>query len=270
MLNIFKLERRYTVFSPKTYKKLQDLISSMTTYTMDALEKRKLTDYYYDDKEGLLLKNELLLRKRVYSDKAEIKIKRRYFQEEYQYTDNLRSHEREKEIDKHSYLSDHFFFLNNALNSMFSNNLQFDPDKLFAEVRVVMTIEAKQETRKIFGYGGLKIEFRHEDLKVFNKITNRKNKTETIQFKLLSSDETLPLFDDFIKKIEKHCKEIFYTRDSKHEIAYKITRPPLTKEEQVKRAQDLEELKRKIQEEEAIIIKKDIFGDKSTKKGDKK
>lgn len=247
MLNIFKQERRYTVFDKNTYVRLLKIIGTMTTYTLDAPTRRKIVDYYYDNENRLLDQNELLLRRRVFSSDAQLKIKRKYFNPDYFYTDNLRSHEREKDIDINDPLSKHYFFLNNALNSMFSNNLQFDPDKLFEQVRVNLTIKIDQENRKLFGYGGLKIEIRQEKLNIFNKLTNRKAKTELLQFKLLSSEDTLPLFEDFITRVERHCKEIFYTKDSKHEIAIKNTRPLPTKEEIKKHKEEM--LRRKAFEE---------------------
>jgi len=239
MLNIFKQERRYTVFDEKTFARLLKTIKTMTTYTLDDPVKRKLTDYYYDNENHLLEENELLLRRRVFGSKAELKIKRRYFNPQYYYTDNLRSHEREKEIAAGDALSKHYFFLNNALNSMFSNNLKFDPDKLFEKVFVNLIIKIKQENRKLFGYGGLKVEVRHEKLNIINRTTKIKSYREIIQFKLLSSDETYPLFEDFITRVEKHCKEIFYTKDSKHEIAVKCTRPLPTKEERKKMREEM-------------------------------
>ncbi len=247
MLNIFKQERRYTVFDKNTYVRLLKIIGTMTTYTLDAPTRRKIVDYYYDNENRLLDQNELLLRRRVFSSDAQLKIKRKYFNPDYFYTDNLRSHEREKDIGINDPLSKHYFFLNNALNSMFSNNLQFDPDKLFEQVRVNLTIKIDQENRKLFSYGGLKIEIRQEKLNIFNKLTNRKAKTELLQFKLLSSEDTLPLFEDFITRVERHCKEIFYTKDSKHEIAIKNTRPLPTKEEIKKHKEEM--LRRKAFEE---------------------
>lgn len=255
MLNIFKLDRRYAVFDEKTYGRLIKLLQTMTTYTMDSPETTKVVDYYYDSPAGILEQNELLLRKRVTGRTAELKIKRRYFSEEYMYSDNLREHEREKEIAPRDPLSKHYFFLNNALNSMFSNNLQFDPDKLFEQMRVIMILNVKQESRKLYGYGGLKVEVRHEEIKIENRKTGRKNKTELIQFRLLSNEETLPIFEDFISRVEKHCKEIFYTRDSKFEIAFRMTKPLPSKEEQRKRNEELLKLKRQQEANENVKTK---------------
>ena len=254
MLNIFKLERRYTVFDEKTYQRLLKTIKTMTTYTLDETTKKTIVDYYFDSPNNLLEENGLLLRKRVAGPKAELKIKRRYFNPQYFYTDNLRSHEREKEIAAKDPLSKHFFFLNNALNSMFSSNLQFDPDKLFEHTSVNLIIKVKQETSKLFGYGGLKVEVKDEKLNITNKTTKRKNKSEIIQFRLLSPEDTLPLFEDFITRVEKHCKEIFYTKDSKHEIAIKCTKPLPSKEERKKMKEEL--LKQKALEESGEITGK--------------
>ena len=79
MLNIFKQERRYNVFDEKTFSRLLKTIKTMTTYNLDAPEKRTMVDYYYDNANNLLEENELLLRRRVCGPKAELKIKRRYF-----------------------------------------------------------------------------------------------------------------------------------------------------------------------------------------------
>ena len=252
MLNIFKLERRYTVFDKKTFSRFLKTIKTMTTYTLDDPVRKKLVDYYYDNDAKLLEENVLLLRKRVFGQTAELKIKRRYFDPQYFYTDNLRSHEREKEIPAKDPLSKHFFFLNNALNSMFSNALKFDPDKLFEQTKVNLIIKIDQETRKLFGYGGLKIEISHEKLNIVNKLTKRKAYTEIIQLKLLSGEDTLPLFEDFITRIERHCKEIFYTKDSKHEIAIKNTKPLPTREERKKHKEEM--LRKKAMENAGEII----------------
>lgn len=239
MLNIFKREKRYGVFDSKTYSKLLSLLKTMTTYTMDESERLTLTDYYYDSPTFLLEQNELLLRRRVVGKKAQLKIKRRYFNPSTVYSDNLRSHEREKMIGVHDSLSKHYFFLNNALNSMFSNNLQFDPDKLFEQMKVFMVITMKRETRKLYGYGGLKVEVLHDFLNFENRNTKRKNQTELIQFNLLSSDDTLPLFDDFITRVEKHCKELFYSKDSRFEVAVRMTKSLPSKEEMKKKNDEL-------------------------------
>ena len=247
MLNIFKMDRRYAVFDEKTYGRFIKLLQTMTTYTMDSPETSKIVDYYYDSPTDILWQNELLLRKRVMGNKAELKIKRLHFSEKYMYSDSLREHEREKGIGARDPLSKHYFFLNNALNSMFSNNLQFDPDKLFEQMKVIMVLNIKQESRKLFGYGGLKVEVRHEYIKIENKKTGRKNKTEQIQIRLLSSEETLPIFEDFISRVEKYCKEIFLTRDSKFDIAFRMTKPLPSKEEQKKRNEQL--MQQKLQQE---------------------
>ncbi len=256
MLDIFEIERRYTVFDKKTFSRLITLLKTMTTYTMDKPYKRKVVDYYFDNEEMLLEKNELLLRKRVLKNKAQLKIKRFHYDPSYYYRDSLRANEREKDIGVFDSLARHYFFLNNALNSMFTHNLQFDPDKLFDQMRVIMVIKSKQEIRKLFGYGGLKVEITNEKLSLENKITNRKNNFEIVQFKLVSPEDTLPVFKDFITRIERHCKEIFYTRDSKYEIAYRMTRPLPTKEEAKKRQEEL--LRQKmLQESEEAMAKKE-------------
>lgn len=256
-MDIFKMERRYYVFDDKTFLRVLKLLKTMTTYTIDEPEKIKLVDYYYDNKENMLEKNELLLRRRIFGKKAELKIKRRYFHPEFYYSDSLRSSERETEINATEALSKHFFFLNNALNSMFTNSLQFDTDKMFEKMHATIIININQDKRFLFGYGGLKVEISQYKMKVENLMTSRKNKTEMVQLRLVSPENTLPLFEDLITRIERHCKELFYTQDSKYEAAYKITRPLLTKEEKMKLKQEILKKKELLEAGEMFMQERD-------------
>lgn len=231
MLDILKSQRRYYVFDKNTFKHLLKVCDSLTTYTLEKPVKKKTTDIFYDSSKNILEENGLLLRKRVSGNKSTLKLKRRIESKQFFYSDALRKHEREKEIPTHDPLSKHFFFLNNALNSMYSNSLQFDPDKLFEQMRVILTIDINEKCYKVFGGGGLKAEIHNQKLKFNNFRTKRKNSSELVQIRLLSGENTLPYFEDFYKRIEKHCKEIFFTTDSRYEIAERLTKPLPTKEE---------------------------------------
>ncbi len=252
-MDILKLERRYNVFDEKTFSRLLKLLKTMTTYSLDEPEKIKLVDYYYDNKENLLEKSELLLRRRVFGKKAQLKIMRRYFRPEFFYSDALRSSERELEIGAGDPLSRHYFFLNNALNSMFTNILQFDTDKMFEKMHATIIINIEQNKRVLFGYGGLKAELSQYKMKVENLITNRKNTTEIVEFKLISPENTMPLFEDLITRVERHCKELFYTKDSKYECASNITKPLMTKEEKLKLKDEITKQKELLQATEGYF-----------------
>ncbi len=231
MLDVLQTQRRYYVFDKNTFKHFLKLCDSLPSYKLEKPTKRKSTDIFYDNAKNILEETGLLLRKRVYGAKSKLKIKRRVDQKQYFYSDVLRSHEREKEIATRDPLSKHYFFLNNALNSMFTNTLQFDPDKLFDQMQVTLTIDIKETCYKMFGGGGLKAEIRDQKLKFVNYRTKRKSSCDLIQIVMLSDDNTLPYFEDFWKLVEKRCKEIFYTTDSRYEIGERMTKPLPTKEE---------------------------------------
>lgn len=251
MLDVLKIERRYTVFDGKTFSNFIREVSRLTTYTLDRPELCTITDVYMDNDKKLLEQNELLLRKRIIGNKAILRIKRLRPNPQFLYSDHLRAHEREMEINPKDKLSKHFFFLNNALNSMFTNTLKFDPDKLFEQMQVTLVMKMKQIRYLLFGYGGLKVEIINQKIQVQNNVTRRKNNTELIQIKMLSPDNTYPLFEDFVTRIEKHCKEIFYTQDSRYAIGQNVTKPLPTKEE--RKRMKLEALKRKAAEENGDI-----------------
>jgi len=199
---------------------------------------------FYDNDTKILEENFLILRKRIIGTKATLKLKRSEVARDNMYMDKLRENEREKEILAKDPLSKHFFFLNNALNSMYATALKFDPDKLFEKMKVILTIDIKRESYKVFGPGGFKAEISCENFKVKNFQTQRKNTTEFIQIKLLSGENTLTYYQDFIARAEKHCKEIFPTTDSRYTMARRVTKPLPTKEE-------LEKLKQEKKKKEA-------------------
>ena len=236
--------KKYTTFDDRSYEKLLTTIRRMTAYSLDAPSTEKKLDIFFDSPDGLLYKYNLLLRKRIVGSKAKLNIMRVHDEEQYAYMDHLRSSQREQEIGVTDPLSKHFFFLNNALNSMFTSALQFDPDKLFEQMQVIMTIDIAEEKRIILGFGGLKLELKYEMLKFQNKITNRKNAINIVKFTMLSPEETLPYFEDFVAKVERKFKEIFANKENKFELATRMTKPLPSKEETKKRLQELEKQKR--------------------------
>jgi len=244
MLNKNNHLKTYTTFDEKSYEKLLAVIRNMKAYSLDYSQSAKMTDYFYDNAGQLLTNSGIVLRRRVMGKKAYLNIMRLHYDEQFFYMDHLRSHERELEIASSDPLSKHYFFLNNALNSMFTNALQFDTDKLFEQMNVILTMEVAREVRTILGFGGLKVELRCDKTKFLNKLTNRKNAIDIVRFRLLSGEETLPFYEDFIKKVEKYCKEIFRTQENRLEIALRMTKPLPTKEERVARKVELEKLKR--------------------------
>ena len=231
-MHILKIERRYFVFDKHTINHLLDKIKNLGTYRLDTKPTKKtVLDLYFDSPNKLLEDNGLILRKRILGAKSILKLKRRFEMPEFFYYDGIRQHEREKEINTSDPLSKHLFFLNNALNSMFSSGLKIDTDNIFKSLEVILTIKHKHKIYKVFGYGGLKIEVRHQKMYIKNFQTKRKNKTEIIEIKMVSAENTHQLFEDFIKRIEKHCKEIVYTKDSRLEMALRLTKPLPTRAE---------------------------------------
>ena len=243
MLTVYQKIRRFTTLNNKTFEKLFKLLRTMTTYSIDEPQRERLTEYFYDDDTHALEKNGLLLRKRVGGKTAKLAMMRKVPDEKFLYLDSLREKDRQCDIKPSDPLSNYYTFLNTALNSMFASDVQFDTDKLFEKMKVNIVLRYEREDRTMFGYGGLKFVMRYDKIAMDNLITKRKNKTEIVEFLLLSKEETLPLFDDFITRVTKHCKEIFYTKDTVHEIVSRMTKPMPTK-------QELEKLKRELKKKQ--------------------
>ena len=139
MLDVLDLQKRYYVFNSSTIKNFIKMCDGFTAYTLEKPSKSNSTDIFYDNSKRLLEENGLLLRKRILGSKSIIKLKRRFSEPQHFYSDALRKHEREKEVLTKEPLSKHFFFLNNALNSMYSTPLNFDPDKLFEQINETLS-----------------------------------------------------------------------------------------------------------------------------------
>ncbi len=231
MLDVLKTQRRYFVFDENTFKHFLEKVNSLARYNVEYSHKDVVLDLYFDSEKKLLEENGLILRKRIVGNKSVLKLKRRFLSAQFMYSDNIRKHEREREVPTTDPLSKHFYFLSNALNSMFSTPLKIDTDNLFKDMKITVEIKDKQTTYKVFGYGGFKAEIAHQVISIKNNVTNRKNKTEIIEVEMKSADSTLQLFEDFVTRIEKHCKEIFRTTDSKYEIALRLTKPLPSKAE---------------------------------------
>ncbi len=231
MLDVFQTEKRYYVFDNKTFVRFLEKCRKLGRYTIGKPKKSTILDFYFDSKNRLLDQNNLVLRKRVLGNKSILKLKRRFNIPQLFYSDSIRKNEREKEVPTSDPLSKYLFFFNNALNSMYSSTLKFDPDNIFKNLEVILTIKIKQTSYTVLGIGGFKAEIRHQILIFKNYITKRKNSSELIEIKMTSQDSTLQMFEDFIKRIEKHCKEIFYTKDNKYDLATRLTKPLPSKAE---------------------------------------
>lgn len=243
MLDTYQIKRRYTAFDEKSFSRLERTLLTMTTYSLDELTERKLVDNFYDSPEKLLMTNGIVLKKRISKEENFIKISRLHYDKQYFYMDRIREAERKLDIKPSDPFSKHFFFLSNALNSMFTSALQFDTDKLFSKMRTILVIKSEQQNRIMHGYGGLKMNLRYEKVKFENYLTHRKNEAYIVQFELLSKDDTLPLFDEFIQRVNRKFKEIFPTKENKCELALRMTAPLPTKEEMAKRKAELARLK---------------------------
>lgn len=243
MLDTYSIKRRFTLFDEKSYSRLIKVLLSMTTYSLDEGVKRSVTDRYLDNRDGLLMKNSIVLKRRESEKENYLKISRLHYDKQYFYMDRIREKDRILEIKPRDKLSEHYFFLSNALGSMFSNALQFDTDKLFGNMRVFLITRSEEETRIMHGYGGLKMSLRYEKLNINNKVTRRKNKTQIVQFDLLSKDDTLPLFDEFIEKLNKKFKELFLIKENKCELSLRMTAPLPSKEEARKKQAEIARMK---------------------------
>lgn len=243
MLDTYSMKKRYTLFDEKSYRGLVRTLLSMTTYSLEEGERKVVTDYYLDNPEGLLMSNSIVLKRRNSRDENYLKISRLHYDKQYFYMDRIREKDRRLDIKPSDKLSDHYFFLSNALGSMFSNALQFDTDKLFGKMRVFLMTKSEEETRTMHGYSGLKMSLRYDKLKIKNNTTRRKNEAYIVQFDLLSKDDTLPLFDEFISKLNKRFKEMFLTKENKCELSLRMTAPLPSKEEMRKKQAQIARMK---------------------------
>lgn len=211
----------YTLFSKRSINKVLDAIVSMG-YACDEQDRARSNSIYVDSQNNLLSSAGILLSKVVEEGKAYFKVEK----EEY-FTDKKSIIPKQKKVFIHpigvkDIASDHSLFLVDGISSMFSTKFHIDLENVLKTVVPRLEIESRKNIFRILSGKGFKAEMVYERVFIRNYFTKRRAEVMMLEIKHTSSiggEE----FKKFSNNLEKRCKEIMPTNETKYEIAKKMT-----------------------------------------------
>ena len=116
------------------------------------------------------------------------------------------------------------FFLTDGIKQMFTTQFYIDLDNVLKTVVPKIEMDSKKTIFKVFSGRGFKGEMIFEDVSIKNFETKRTAFTMMLTIRQLSGRFDNSDFEDFTSKIEKYCREVMPTNDTKYEIAKRMTK----------------------------------------------
>lgn len=215
--------KNYTLFSKNAIKQVISLQSILPMYTFIADEKCKLKQVYLDSENNLLSSAGVILSKTTEKNKA-------YFKVEMEQLKGKASSllKRSEKVYIHNVgikdsAKDHSFFLANGIKAMFSTQFTIDLDNVLKMIVPKIELKTKRSVYKVFSGNGFKAELIFDEIDVRNFETRRGTALQTLTVKQTSSIQNSQ-FEEFTNKLEKFCKEIIPTDDTKYEIVRRMTK----------------------------------------------
>ena len=215
--------KTYTLFNKGSIKQVLMLQNILPMYTFDAQESFKSKEVYLDSPNNLLLSAGIILSKTTEKNKAFFKVEMEKLK-----TNKTSLVQRTEKIFVHNVglkdkVLDHSFFLANGIKAMFSTQFYIDLDNVLKLIVPKIELKIKKSTFKVFAGNGFKAELLFEEIAIKNYESKRGSNLYTLTVTQLSQLQAKE-FDEFTSKIEKYCKEIMPTQDSKYEIVKRMTK----------------------------------------------
>ena len=218
----FEEIKSYTLFSKNSFNQILALSKNMPVYSLYGEGRDVKKEIYLDSPNNLLLSAGIILSKVIEEGKAYFKVEREG------YLSGIPSLTRQKKVFIHPIgikdtVFDHSLFLIEGITSMFSTKFYIDLDNVLKTVSPKLEIENRRTHFKVFSGRGFKAEMIYEDVRCKNYDTKRKAQFWTIDIKHTSSKINLNEFNSYIANLEKYCKEVIPTYETKYQTAKKMT-----------------------------------------------
>ncbi len=127
-------------------------------------------------------------------------------------------------IDPADKVLDHTEFLRNSFKDMFLTGLMFDPDYLMRRIQPEYVIITNSKEYKALSGSGLKATYAFDNDSYLNLNNNRKVEANILTIYQHSNKETDEEFEDMCSKLERYCKELQPTFESRIQIARRLTK----------------------------------------------
>lgn len=215
--------KSYTLFSKNSVNKVLEAIQRTSKYILSNEGRDVSTEIYLDSPNNLLSSAGIILTKVIEEGKACFRVER----EEYLPEKKLIL-PKEKKVFIHpiglkDIAYDHSLFLIDGITSMFSTKFHIDLENILKTISPKIEIVSKKTYFKILNRIGFKARITYEIISIKNYQTKRKSALLMLNLQHLSSKILLEEFDVFTSMLEKYCKEIIPTNETKYEIAKRMT-----------------------------------------------
>ncbi len=243
-LDKIRQKRRFEMFNESSKYKVLELNSFFGKYIMHFEEKINKVFTYYDTPNHDLEKSNIILYKTQIGNFTELNMATEKINSSFIY--NLRTNYKHftKQIKPHDSILKHKEFLIDNFTNMFMSSISFDPEFLMKKLQVAYVIKTTSMEYRSMNISGLKITYSFDSdiyINHFNNQTVRSNVLTIYQHSGPNTDED---FENLISKLERYCKELTPTKDTKIMIARKLTTPKMETKSISKK--DLEKMKDKL------------------------
>ena len=217
--------KTYTLFAKTTINKVIALQGILREYTFIPEDRSVQKEVYLDSANNLLKSAGVILSKSTENNKAQFKVE----MERYQTGSKRNTLKRAEKVFIHEIglrdtVKDHMFFLTDGIKQMFTTQFYIDLDNILKTVVPKYEMVSKKSHFKVFSGRGFKGEMIFEEISVKNFDTKRSNSFIMLTIKQISARFDNKDFEDLTAKVEKYCREVLPTSDTKYEIAKRMTK----------------------------------------------
>jgi hypothetical protein len=224
-LDKIRQKRRYEMFNERSKDKVLELNSFFGKYIMHFEEKINKVFTYYDTPNHDLQKSNIVLYKTQIGNFTELNMATEKVNSKFRYTLRTNYKHFTKQIKPHDSILKHKQFLIDNFTNMFTSSISFDPEFLMRKLQVAYVIRTTSMEYRSLNVTGLKITYSFDKDIYTNYFNNQIVKSNILTIYQHSAENTDEDFENLMSKLERYCKELTPTKDTKIMIARRMTVP---------------------------------------------
>ena len=222
--DIVRQKRRFEMLDKSSMKDVLNMNAFFGRYDMRFIGKIKKVYTYYDTKNHDLYKSGIaLFRTDIGKMHTLTMTLERLYNEDNRKLQTYRHKKNVLEIGNFDSIFKHMDFLRNSFLDMFNSSISFDPDFLLNKLQTTHVINTLSHEYRATNGVGLKVTYSFDQDKFYNSETKAKNQGDYLTIYQHSKAETDEEFADLISKTVRYCKSLTPIKESKVEIARKLT-----------------------------------------------
>ena len=222
-LDIIRDKRRFEMFNEHSKDKVLEINSFFGKYLMHFEERVKKRFVYYDTPNLDLIKSGIILYKTTIGNFCELNMANDTLPTIRNYKTRNSFKHFTLNMKPHESILKHKDFLIDSFTDMFISSINFDPEFLMRKLQVSYTIDTVSTEYRSMNISGLKITYSFDKdvyTNHFNGVVKRANILTIYQHSQPNTDDD---FNDLISKLERYCKELTSTKETKIMIARRLT-----------------------------------------------